>query len=562
MDSPMEFVKYFDLYFIHFWDESTKLVNQEEMDQFEYNMRNDVKECIKVNIRKKHEYEEDKSRMSEEETLFLRACQLNNVAMGECISRHYPNTIYQSLNLVDYFWHACGLGHVEFAEWMKDYFFSSNLNDLRADMALTLGGIIEKGNLKMVKWIDKIFHLVKKDIESYRCFGFSHACAAGQLEMLQWIQKQKFKVTKKDVVLKNGVCFPFVRACEGGNLDVVKFVCKNFELTRENMIAGHAFFCACENGHLKVARWIHDTYDMKREISDFKEKKEMGKNPYVPEVVNKLCKSLAFTCEKGHFEVIKWLYRTFDLTRDVMEECNVYTAIMCATRSGHLTILDWIKKKYFKFPYTYSETDILVIMDAFSEACENGHFDIVMCFHKSGIIGNRKFKSLYGFERACARGHFGLARWLYENYYENYDFNNRSRNEIRDVFFQICVNGHCEMARWFSVLFEINSEDVRYEKNKAFHCSCSSGHFEMVKLLCKRYDLTIEDFKSDKCLGFWLLCQLGPLKILKWLHRRFKFTNDDLSIEEHEGMIDAIYTAGDNKTMTWMWETLGIDCGR
>ena len=59
-------------------------------------------------------------------------------------------------------------------------------------------------------------------------------------------------------------------------------------------------------------------------------------------------------------------------------------------------------------------------------------------------------------------------------------YQNKSFNNINDIFIWSCVNGHLEVAKW---IYSLDKVDIHANDDDAFRYSCEHGHLEVVEWL-------------------------------------------------------------------------------
>lgn len=127
------------------------------------------------------------------------------------------------------------------------------------------------------------------------------------------------------------------------------------------------------------------------------------------------------------------------------------------------------------------------------------------------------------FEEACAKGHYWLAKWIYDvheqcgpcmmwnmyngNRFDAYgeDYSIQYRRD--DIFNEICINGHLQTAKLFRQLEKYIGQ---LELPNIVEI-CNNGHFEIVEWLSE--SMKIDDY----LLNILYACDTGHLDALKWL---------------------------------------------
>ncbi|OWZ22726.1 hypothetical protein PHMEG_0002521 [Phytophthora megakarya] len=271
----------------------------------------------------------------------------------------------------------------------------------------TLEGAAKNGRLDIVKW------LVEKGITKGTREAVQAACSAGHLDVVKWL------------LVHSEVCYPHFAisfAIRQGHLDIIKHLCEvgaGYEPSR--MMVDSASF-----GHLHVVKWILKKYGLGllslSEVSQFEQSRpnamdRAASNGYLH--ILKFLHSVAMdmqregeggdhTCSDsalllaaamGHFEVLKWLCRTYP-------QLNFPPTTTCmVAQYGNLHILQWL----------HHQCDVQWSSNVMDSAAENGHIAVVKWLHENRNEGCTTSAMTY----AARNGHLQIVRWLHCNRMES-----------------------------------------------------------------------------------------------------------------------------------------------
>lgn len=274
------------------------------------------------------------------------------------------------------------------------------------------------------------------------------------------------------------------------------------------------------------------------------------------------------SCLKSHFESVQWLYKLnqifqqfdfnetyysfrYDTEREdpdcldtdgyYGQDSNLITSIF-SVACNNLNIAKWLYNFDTVAKIDFGTWDNSYLL---SNACENGHLDMVkwlhsICIEKSISINYQKLfnncyndkslevmKWLYSLEefvidmhdtscfyRACILNQTKIVEYLYS--ISNGCVNIHYDDEL--YFRESCRHGNLEMVKWLlniSVLTG-NKIDIHINKDEAFLNACKSGNLELVKFLVL-LDGKI-NVHTQKKKAFRICCEIGHLQILQYLY--------------------------------------------
>jgi hypothetical protein len=141
---------------------------------------------------------------------------------------------------------------------------------------------------------------------------FRYKCTIGDLDIAKWMSEE-FKIIKDDFVIEldDHHYYVFESTCLNGQLEVAKWFSSNYDLNkntfgtwRTNIIFSN---CCSEHNNLPIIKWLYETFDITKEHGS-------GGNIYY---------LFANICGYGdkYLSMVKWLYFTFNLSNDRMMIC-------------------------------------------------------------------------------------------------------------------------------------------------------------------------------------------------------------------------------------------------
>ena len=212
-------------------------------------------------------------------------------------------------------------------------------------------------------------------------------------------------------------------------------------------------------------------------------------------------KGLFWNCQKGHLDVVQWLY--FSRSTDIHSTNNYAFKLAC--EKGRLDLAKWLY--HIDIGYYLSSDTLSFFGYAFDMACINGHLDVAKWLYNLSPSGNRINihainKSAFGY--VCANGKLDVAKWLHE---VGANINGYNGN---NAFTRSCTNGHLEVAKW---LWSVGVNIHAYQEC-AFIYACMQGKLDIAKWL---YSIGIDPI-ADTYGAFAMSCKFGHLNIMEWLH--------------------------------------------
>jgi hypothetical protein len=146
---------------------------------------------------------------------------------------------------------------------------SEDYYDMSEDYYNMSKDLIKSGNLEELKNLYKNGILTREVIKQSRNFLlFENACYEGKLEICKWLCKT-FQITKEEASKYLNLTFFF--ACKNGHLKVCQWLCEEFQITKKEAMSYNnlAFQWACHNNHYHIISFLCNTFDIKeKDVKD------------------------------------------------------------------------------------------------------------------------------------------------------------------------------------------------------------------------------------------------------------------------------------------------------
>lgn len=208
------------------------------------------------------------------------------------------------------------------------------------------------------------------------------------------------------------------------------------------------------------------------------------------------------SCEKGHIDVLTWLYVTYNVQEDVARGNNYNYAFRKACQNGHMTVAQWL----------------------------NDTFDLQLGSYSYG-------KSLCG---AAESGHLEIVKWLCTDF-ESSEF----IQAIPVAFTHAYGNAQIHVTTWLSKMFHIT-----YNKGECVLLALKAGNVFLASAAFPE-----ESLQADHPMIIQSVrnaCINGDLHVLQFLHQKVVFTKDDACSFGTEPFISAC-AYGHLHVVAWLY---------
>jgi len=278
-------------------------------------------------------------------------------------------------------------------------------------------------------------------------------------------------------------------------------------------------------------------------------------------------KVLNFACDKGLLYIVKLIIKNNGI--DIKNSKYNRKALKDAARRGYNDTAKYLYKYHFEVLNGIYHKYIY-INDAFFQAVENGHIEIVIYLIKKNII---IYDLNYAIVKACKNGHLNIIKFIVEfndkidlsdyiydiitlaaenkyfdiikyfiekDYLKHFNECNRvfilaARNRCIDIVnyliikpintFYIneamkwaCFDGYLDIVK----LMIANGANVAYYDNSSLQWAIQSNHLDIVKFLIEETDCN-----DDYAKGLNWAAIKGHLEIVKYLIKKINYDNND-----------------------------------
>ncbi len=241
-----------------------------------------------------------------------------------------------------------------------------------------------------------------------------------------------------------------------------------------------------------------------------------------------------YAFDELHFRMRRILYETENARFE--EEQRKYTEFSEACNEGHLDIVKQIIGAHEIREYSWRCRGMSRVDAGIRDACANGHLEIMIwLIHRFGFTeeyfrddGSTHWSEDNLLILACEKGHLEVAQWL-ASYFKVTNAELYSRGS---ALFMACRYRHLDVAQWIVDYSGLSYATIRRWDNMILDVAWRSHDLEVVQWLVKSYNLSLEDIRvyyTNKNIESRMDIYDHP-EIILWLASYFEFTEEDYNM--------------------------------
>lgn len=430
--------------------------------------------------------------------IFKISCKKGSLKIAKWIYQNDNNIIWKC-SYGKCFYDICFGEFIDFAVWFKNILDGDKINPFDTyDCKYLFAKLCESGKFDIAKWL---YDNYKINIHVLDDYAFRWSIINGHFKISKWLYYLDEKI---NISLYNN--YPFSVACGSGYLEMAKWIYSIKNEILLNDIKNYYFNIACINGQLNIAKWIYSiTKNKLNELNDSLNKK--------------FIKTLFIDiCEIGYFDMVVWLYDTFNL-KNIVYDYNFFNeAFNNSCKKNNEKIAKWLSLKIKRTnKIKRINSDIEINSDVLYEMCENGYYDIIKWLYENNYLiidkydnkHNNKYNNKYNdkynineiFLKSCLGGNLNLVKWLYD-----ITQNIKLINNYDTAFINACKSGSLDVVQF--IYYASNTPNIKLDisanNDEAFIYACSKNYVDIVDWISKisnRYTYTLND-DNDEIITF------------------------------------------------------------
>ena len=380
----------------------------------------------------------------------------------------------------------------------------------------------ESGAIPVVEWFVETYRVDSKlaitlllnirkcskgyvDITDRDILNFSSVCAAGHVEMLDYIEKHFFPN-------ETSIREFYSKVVPAGNREVTAVIVAAFERT-------------CRSGQLASAKWLWERIN--------------------PQTIN-LTKAdyLLPICERGHLEVLRWLLET------AMH--HVITSIT------PLTIKKLLKDRYAN-PHdcgNHEHLDIYYHCDV---------VDYLLEMLRSLDEQEWKAQAVHAYKSVLERQQLPPLRWITNSMI--FDPNNQAI--YRSLKFHCKAGRGCFIKRLLAAFFsQISAKTFTPKQRIEMWIAVCNADLNCMRLFAEKFEIARDDIVAKKLMAFATVCanpEDSELEAAEWCQKKFGLTSAEITTAM--ATLASSFTVKPNRWMILekrfkfsRWEVLKLAC--
>ena len=179
-------------------------------------------------------------------------------------------------NILSTFIKICNNKSEKQIEIIEKYYKANNMtkNDIMMNNNKALRIACRDSNKDLFIWLKNKCHIIKSDIVDYKIYSLYEymtesdkrtnleiICFDGTLDMMELLCELFYNDGIIDDIMQY-----FVDMCQMNRIEQIKFICDNYEISRDSAIDG--MINGCIEGHLELVKYLHQEYEFtKNEMS-------------------------------------------------------------------------------------------------------------------------------------------------------------------------------------------------------------------------------------------------------------------------------------------------------
>jgi hypothetical protein len=407
------------------------------------------------------------------------------------------------------------------------------------------------GHLEVAQWLYQILRIDPPDVMPYHNGIFEDSCSNGHLNIAKWL-KHSFNLNDVSVNV------PFINCCRSGDLNMVKWLYQNYNIDLEDTCHSQfydyisiehnhdhdhdmivepsrntlelAFMFSCTNKHLDVAQWLYTSITKCHIrvidcigtifryccINDYFCVVQWLHQKFIINDPKILRDSFCLACSRGHIEIAKWLYCTYNVKLTPKHQITTFgdTCI-----NGHLQVAKWLQVLF-----QITRQQLIEHMPIFEQTCGTGQLEVLKWLYITFNITSSDVISTKSFELSCTKAHLNTTQWLYKNF----DIVSQFTPEYEcKIFKSACIYGRLETAQWLYNTLNISRHLTPKYEYKIFKSACKYRQLETSRWLYTVLNIENINDKINKifisCIKFDQTCDEDRLlSIIQWIYNHFK----------------------------------------
>lgn len=253
------------------------------------------------------------------------------------------------------FHNACKNGHFHVAQWLYNFFLSTNTPIDGKAIAKAYIQSMYSDNLDLVKWLSAMASKENINVNTfkYAASGCFVSCQLGHYHIFEYV----FLSCKELMTSHDHIIRMLLKACEYGHVQIAKLILSKrgsiIMYLQGEIVYEKCLKIACQNGRLSILKWL---FDINRS----------GKNNESRFANNIITQGYEYACLAGHHQIAQWMVEKnlviFDLDM-IIDKLKLipFTCYYSYWPESHFDFFRWAiettddKKKFFEKHHEWVE---------------------------------------------------------------------------------------------------------------------------------------------------------------------------------------------------------------